>query len=42
MYADDTVIFVHGKDRLEVAAKLTSSMTNISNWLLEPAQHTVT
>ncbi len=35
MYMDDTVIFAHGKDRHEVAAKLTSAMAKISDWLVE-------
>ena len=35
MYADDTVILAHGKNRCEVAAKLTVAMANISDWLSE-------
>ncbi len=35
MYADDTAILAHGRDRCEVAAKLTVAMTKISTWLSE-------
>ena len=33
MYADDTVILAHGRDRCEVAAKLTAAMAKIATWL---------
>ena len=33
MYADETVIFVKGKDHSEAAAQLTKVMVNVSNWL---------
>ena len=33
MYADDTVIFVKGKDHSEAAAQLTKVMVNVTNWL---------
>lgn len=33
MYADDTVIFTHGKDAETVAAKLTATMEKIAEWL---------
>ncbi len=33
MYADDTVIFVHGQNRCEVAALLTTVMAKMTNWL---------
>lgn len=32
MYADDTVILAHGRDRCEVAAKLTAAMAKIATW----------
>ena len=32
MYADETVIFVKGKDHSEAAAQLTKVMENVSNW----------
>ena len=35
MYADDTVILAHGRDRCEVAAKLTAEMAKIATWLSE-------
>ncbi len=31
MYADDTVIFVHGQNRCEVAALLTTVMAKMTN-----------
>ncbi len=33
MYADDTVIFVKGKDHSEAASQLTKALVNVSNWL---------
>ena len=33
MYADDTVIFVKGKDHSDAASQLTKVMVNVSNWL---------
>lgn len=33
MYADDTVVYVHGSDATSVANKLTNVMGNILNWL---------
>jgi len=33
MYADDTVILAHGRDRHEVANKLTVAMAKIATWL---------
>lgn len=33
MYADDTVILAHGRDRHEVATKLTVAMAKIATWL---------
>lgn len=33
MYADDTVVYVHGKNISQVAEKLTKSMDNITAWL---------
>ena len=33
MYADDTAIFVKGKDHSEAAAQLTKIMVKVSNWL---------
>lgn len=33
MYADDAVIYVHGRDMEQVATKLSSAMDKISNWL---------
>ncbi|KAK0138886.1 RNA-directed DNA polymerase from mobile element jockey [Merluccius polli] len=33
MYADDTVIFVKGKDHSDAAAQLTRAMVKISDWL---------
>ena len=35
MYADDTVILAHGRDRCEVTAKLTAAMGKIATWLSE-------
>ena len=35
MYADDTVILAHGKNKCEVAAKLTEAMAKISDWFSE-------
>ena len=39
MYADDTVLYVHGKTRLEVAQKLTEAMTSVSSWLADSCVH---
>lgn len=33
MYADDTVVYVHGSNITQVAEKLTNSMVNITAWL---------
>uniref|UniRef100_A0A3B3CCL8 Reverse transcriptase domain-containing protein n=1 Tax=Oryzias melastigma TaxID=30732 RepID=A0A3B3CCL8_ORYME len=33
MYADDTVVYVHGSDAASVAKKLTNALENISLWL---------
>ena len=33
MYADDTVLYVHGLTKTEVAAKLTNAMVKITAWL---------
>ena len=33
MYADDTVLYVHGRNKAEVAAILTNSMTQVTAWL---------
>ncbi|XP_046707928.1 uncharacterized protein LOC124387560 [Silurus meridionalis] len=33
MYADDTVIYTHGKNTKQVAEKLTQSMVQVSEWL---------
>src|SRR4029434_11237434 len=33
MYADDTVIFGWGKNNVEVAARLTKVMVDVSDWL---------
>ena len=33
MYAEDTVIFVKGKDHSDAASQLTKVMVNVSNWL---------
>lgn len=33
MYADDTVIFTHGKTAEEVAMKLTDVMLKVTSWL---------
>jgi len=33
MYADDTVIYTHGKNSQQVAEKLTQSMVHVSEWL---------
>ena len=33
MYADDTVIFTHGKDVHTVANKLTAAMERVAEWL---------
>ena len=33
MYTDDTVIFGWGKNNVEVAARLTKVMVNVSDWL---------
>ena len=30
MYADDTVLYVHGKDPEQISAKLTSTMENVT------------
>ena len=35
MYADDTVLFVHGRSKDVVAAKLTQAMTRVTTWLQE-------
>ncbi len=35
MYTDDTVILAHGRDRCEVAAKLTVATAKVSTWLSE-------
>ncbi len=33
MYADDTVVYVHGKNKSEAASKLSAAMVHISDWL---------
>ena len=33
MYADDTVLYTHGKNVTEVAVKLTKAMNKVSDWL---------
>lgn len=33
MYADDTIIYTHGKNMTEVADKLTAAMGNVADWL---------
>lgn len=33
MYADDTVIFIHGSSTAQVADQLTKSMQHITTWL---------
>ena len=33
MYADDTVLYVHAKDKKHAAQELTDAMTNVYNWL---------
>lgn len=33
MYADDTVIYTHGKNTAQVAEKLSQSMAHVSEWL---------
>lgn len=33
MYADDAVIYIHGRDMEQVASKLSLAMDKISNWL---------
>lgn len=33
MYADDTVLYIHGTSKAAVAAKLTNAMVKISEWL---------
>ncbi len=33
MYADDTVVYVHGSNISQVAEKITNSMVNITAWL---------
>lgn len=33
MYADDTVIFTHARSKEHAAAKLTASMSKVSDWL---------
>ncbi len=35
MYADDTVLFVHGRTKADVAAKFTNSMAQVITWLKE-------
>lgn len=35
MYADDTVLFVHGRFKDIVADKLTKAMTRVTSWLQE-------
>ncbi len=35
MYADDTVIYIHGSSMTQVANELTNSMVNVSAWLKE-------
>lgn len=35
MYADDTVIFAHGKNQKEVAKILTKAMENVAKWLFD-------
>uniref|UniRef100_A0A8C6S602 Reverse transcriptase domain-containing protein n=1 Tax=Neogobius melanostomus TaxID=47308 RepID=A0A8C6S602_9GOBI len=39
MYADDTVIYVHGKDKEEVAKKLSKTMEFVSQWLYNSCLH---
>lgn len=33
MYADDTVLYVHGSSKTEVADKLTNLMVKVTTWL---------
>ncbi len=33
MYADDTVVYVHGSNISQVTEKITNSMVNITAWL---------
>ncbi len=33
MYADDAVIFIHGKDAKTIATNLTNALTKVQNWL---------
>uniref|UniRef100_A0A8C1Z289 Reverse transcriptase domain-containing protein n=1 Tax=Cyprinus carpio TaxID=7962 RepID=A0A8C1Z289_CYPCA len=35
MYADDTILFVHGRSKDIVADKLTKAMTRVTSWLQE-------
>lgn len=39
MYADDTVVYVHGKNKNEAAKKLTEVMVHISKWLFNSCLH---
>jgi len=35
MYADDTVLYTHGRSAIEVAKKLTNVMSKVSDWLYD-------
>jgi retron-type reverse transcriptase len=35
LYADDAVIYTHGSNKLQAAAKLTNALNRISTWLIQ-------
>ena len=39
MYADDTVLYVHAKNKQQAAHKLTAAMVHVSNWLDNSCLH---
>jgi len=39
LYADDAVIFTHGKNYLDIASQLTSVMAHIDDWLNKSCLH---
>ena len=40
MYADDTLLYTHGKNASDVASKLTKEMENVAKWLID-SNHTL-
>ena len=39
MYADDTVLYVHGKNKQQTVTKLTAALVHVSDWLTNSCLH---